>query len=191
MAHRLREAMRPTSFPPLGGGGATVEADETFYGQIKGEPKRRGTDHKHVVLSLIQRGGAARSFHVEGTRIADIAPIIRANIARETTLMTDEGTYYREVGREFARHDSVNHKFDEYVRGDAHTNTAEGFFSIFKRGMRGVYQHCGEKHLHRYLAEFDFRYSNRAALGVDDPARTANALHGIVGRRLTYRDSSL
>jgi transposase-like protein len=187
MSHRLREAMRPDDVAPMGGTGAIVEADETFYGQVEGEPKRRGTGHKHVILTLVQRRGSARSFHVEGTRIADIAPVIGANLKRESTMMTDEGTYYREVGREFARHDTVNHKQDEYVRGDAHTNTAEGFFSIFKRGMMGVYQHCKEKHLHRYLAEFDFRYSNRVRLGVDDAERTKRALKGIVGKRLTYR----
>ena len=126
-------------------------------------------------FSIIHRGGSARSFHVEGTRIADIAPIIRANLARESTMMPDEGTYYHEVGREFARHDAVKHKQEEYVRGDVHTNTAENFFSIFKRGMHGVYQHCSEKHLHRYLAEFDSRCSNRAKLGVDDGERTARA----------------
>lgn len=188
MSHRIREAMRVVGVGPMGGSGAVVEADETFYGQVEGEPKRRGTGHKHVILSLIERGGSARSFHVEGTRIADIAPVLRANVKPESTLMTDEGTYYREVGREFARHDSVKHKEDEYVRGDAYTNSAEGFFSIFKRGMTGVYQHCGERHLHRYLAEFDFRYSNRVKLGVDDVARTERALKGIVGKRLTYRD---
>jgi len=187
MSHRIREAMRVVGVGPMGGAGAVIEADETFYGQIEGEPKRRGTGHKHVILSLIERGGSARSFHVEGTRIADIAPVLRANVKPESTLMTDEGTYYREVGREFARHDSVKHKEDEYVRGDAYTNTAEGFFSIFKRGMTGVYQHCNERHLHRYLAEFDFRYSNRVKLGVDDVARTERALKGIVGKRLTYR----
>jgi len=187
MSHRIREAMRTVGMEPMGGAGQIVEVDETFYGQVKGEPKRRGTGHKHVVLSLIHRGGSARSFHVEGTRIADIAPVIRENLARESTMMTDEGTYYRELGREFARHDTVNHKLEEYVRGDAHTNTAENFFSIFKRGMHGVYQHCSEKHLHRYLAEFDFRYSNRTKLGVDDGERTARALKGIVGKRLTYR----
>jgi transposase-like protein len=188
MSHRIREAMKTVGVGPLGGSGAVIEADETFYGQIAGEPKRSGIGHKHVILSLIERGGSARSFHVEGTRIADIAPILRANVKPESTLMTDEGTYYREVGREFARHDSVNHRLDEYVRGDAYTNSAEGFFSIFKRGMTGVYQHCNERHLHRYLAEFDFRYSNRVKLGVDDVARTERALKGIVGKRLTYRD---
>jgi transposase-like protein len=187
MTHRIREAMQIIGMEPMGGAGQVVEVDETFYGQVKGEPKRRGTGHKHVVLSLVQRGGSARSFHVQGTRIADIAPVIRANLARESTMMTDEGTYYREVGREFARHDTVNHKQDEYVRGDAHTNTAENFFSIFKRGMIGVYQHCREKHLHRYLAEFDFRYSNRVRLGIDDVARTERALMGAKGKRLYYR----
>jgi transposase-like protein len=187
MSHRIREAMRVVGIEPMGGAGKAVEVDETFFGHVKGEPKRRGTGHKHVVLSLIERGGSARSFHVEGTRIADIAPVIRANLARESDMMTDEGTYYREIGREFASHQTVNHKQEEYVRGDVHTNTAEGFFSIFKRGMHGVYQHCSEKHLHRYLAEFDFRYSNRAKLGVDDGERAARAVKGIVGKRLTYR----
>jgi transposase-like protein len=189
MSHRIREAMRVVGVGPMGGSGKTVEVDETFFGRVKGEPKRRGTGHKHVVLSLIERDGSARSFHVEGTRVADIAPVIRANLARESTMMTDEGTYYREVGREFARHEMVNHKQEEWVRGEWHTNTAEGFFSIFKRGMHGVYQHCSEKHLHRYLAEFDFRYSNRVRLGVDDGERAARAIKGIVGKRLTYRTS--
>jgi len=187
MSHRIRLAMQTVGLPPLGGNGATVEADETYFGQIEGEPKRKGTGHKHVVLTLIERGGSARSFHVEGTRIADIAPVLRANIKPDTNLMTDEGKYYSEVGREFAKHETVKHREDEYVRGDAHVNTAEGFFSIFKRGMQGVYQHCDERHLHRYLAEFDFRYSNRVKLGVDDIARTERALKGIVGKRLTYR----
>jgi transposase-like protein len=190
MSHRIREAMRVTGMEPMGGADQVVEVDETFYGQVKGEPKRRGTGHKHVVLSLIQRGGSSRSFHVEGTRIHDIAPVIRANLAAESAMMTDEATYYREIGTGFARHDTVNHKQEEYVRGDVHTNTAEGFFSIFKRGMTGVYQHCSEKHLHRYLAEFDFRYSNRQRLGVDDGERAQRAIKGIVGKRLTYRTTS-
>jgi transposase-like protein len=187
MSHRIREAMRVVGMTQMGGHGKAVEADETYYGQVKGEPKRKGTGHKHVVLALVERGGVARSFHVEGTRIADLAPVIRANIARESALMTDEGTWYREVGRDFAKHETVKHREDEYVRGDAHVNTAEGFFSIFKRGMKGIYQHCSEKHLHRYLAEFDFRYSNRVALGVNDDERAARMIKGIVGKRLTYR----
>jgi transposase-like protein len=187
MSHRLREAMRVIGMGPLGGSGKTVEVDETFFGQVKGEPKRRGTGHKHVVLSLIERGGSARSFHVEGTRMADINPVIRANLARDSTMMTDEAQYYGEIGREMARHEMVNHKREEYVRGDAYTNTVEGYYSIFKRGMKGVYQHCAEKHLHRYLSEFDFRYSNRAALGIEDGERRTLAIKGAAGKRLTYR----
>jgi ISXO2-like transposase domain len=101
--------------------------------------------------------------------------------------MTDEASYYETIGKGFAAHDSVNHSEGEYVRGDAHTNTLEGFYSVFKRGMKGVYQHCGEQHLHRYVAEFDFRYNNRSALGVEDAERTTKALEGISGKRLTYR----
>jgi hypothetical protein len=110
-----------------------------------------------------------------------------ANIAREAQLITDEANHYRAVGREFASHQSVLHAGGEYVRGDVHTNTVEGFFSIFKRGMKGIYQHCGEKHLHRYLAEFDFRYTNRVAVGFNDTMRAEESLKGIYGRRLTYR----
>jgi transposase-like protein len=191
MSHRLREAMRSGDLSPMGGGGKVVEADETFIGRQAGQPKRRaGFGHKNAVLTLVERGGAARSFHVDGVRIADIAPIVRRNIAREAKLMTDEATQYREIGQEFSSHETVIHSQEEYVRGNVHTNTVEGFYSIFKRGMKGIYQHCSEKHLHRYLAEFDFRYSNRVRLGVDDPARTTKALRGIVGRRLMYRDSS-
>lgn len=189
ISHRIREAMRVTGVTPMGGEGKTVEVDETFFGQITGESKkgRRGWQHKNVVLTLVERGGSARSFHVDGTRVADLAPIVRANVARETAMMTDENSSYIAVGKEFASHETVAHKHDEYVRGNAYTNTVEGFYSIFKRGMKGVYQHCSEKHLHRYLSEFDFRYSNRVALGIDDKARAERALKGIVGKRLTYR----
>jgi len=189
MAHRLREAMRDGDLPPMGGDGAVVEADETFIGRLAGMAKGKGGwAHKNVVLTLVERGGSARSFHVDGTRVVDIAPVVKANLKRETSLMTEEGAHYTVVGREFGSHQSVNHNRDEYVRGEVHTNTVEGFYSIFKRGMKGVYQHCAEKHLHRYLSEFDFRYSNRARLGVDDKARTTKALSGIVGKRLMYRD---
>jgi len=188
MSHRIREAMRAVGIEPMGGTGAIVEADETFIGRIEGQPKAKaGWGHKNVVLTLVERGGSARSFHVDSTTVAQIAPIVRANVARETALMTDEGRQYLEVGAEFASHETVNHSQEEYVRGRAHTNTVEGYYSIFKRGMKGIYQHCKEKHLHRYLAEFDFRYSNRIRLGVDDVERTERALKGIVGKRLTYR----
>jgi transposase-like protein len=188
LAHRIREAMRDGVLAPMGGNGKTVEADETFIGRLSDVPMQRGGQaHKNTVLTLVERGGSARSFHIEGTSVADIAPILRQNIRRESRLHTDEARYYKEVGREYAEHGSVNHSRDEYVRGDITTNTVEGYYSIFKRGMKGVYQHCKEKHLHRYLSEFDFRYSNRVALGVDDQDRAVKALKGITGKRLTYR----
>src|SRR6266568_4486680 len=190
MSHRIREAMRDGKLSPMGGPGSVVEADETFTGRLEGQKRRKaGWAHKNVVLTLVERGGSARSFHVDSTSIANIVPIVRTNIRRESELMTDEARHYIGVGTEFARHGAVNHGQEEYVRGDIHTNTVEGFYSIFKRGMKGVYQHCSEKHLHRYLAEFDFRYSNRVRLGVDDPTRTTRALRGIVAKRLKYRDS--
>jgi transposase-like protein len=187
MAHRIREAMRSGSLAPMGGAGNVVEADETYIGRKEGRKKMAGKGHKRTVLGLVERGGQARTFHVERTNIENIVPIVRANIAAESKLATDEAPHYIKVGREFAGHLTVEHSADEYVRGEAHVNTAEGLFSIFKRGMAGVYQHCGERHLHRYLAEFDFRYNNRTALGVDDKRRAVNALKGIEGKRLTYR----
>jgi transposase-like protein len=188
MAHRIREAMRAGGLGPMGGGGKTVEVDETYIGRLEGYPKARaGGAHKNVVLTLVERGGSARSFHIDTASVAQIAPIVRANIARETALMTDEGAQYKEVGREFASHDSVNHSAKEYARDRITTNTVEGYYSIFKRGMKGVYQHCGERHLHRYLSEYDFRYSNRVALGVDDKERARRAVAAAAGKRLTYQ----
>jgi transposase-like protein len=188
MAHRIRKAMEPGEFTPMGGDGQIVEADETFIGRLEGQPKAKaGWGHKNTVLTLVERGGSARSFHIESTTIAQIAPILRRNASRKSRLMTDEAAQYVEVGKEFASHESVKHKDEEWVRGLAHTNTVEGFYSIFKRGMKGIYQHCSEKHLHRYLAEFDFRYTNRVRLGVDDVARRDIALRGIKGKRLMYR----
>jgi transposase-like protein len=187
MAHRIREAMRDGQVPPMGGEGAVVEVDETYIGRKAGVKKGRAFHHKNAVLSLVERGGSVRSFHIDRANIPTIGRIVANNVARESALMTDQATYYGKVGRLFARHETVNHMLDEYVRGDAYTNTVEGFYSIFKRGMKGVYQHCGEKHLHRYLAEFDFRYNNRSAVGVEDGERATKALKGIVGKRLTYR----
>jgi hypothetical protein len=188
MSHRLREAMRVTGLAPMGGAGSVVEVDETFIGRVEGVPKQKsGSAHKNVVLTLVERGGSARSFHVDSTRRADVEGVMRANIRKESNLMTDEGRHYKAIGREFASHESVNHGEEEYVRGVVHTNTVEGYYSVFKRGMKGVYQHCSERHLHRYLAEFDFRYSNRVRLGVDDVERTERAIMGIVGKRLTYQ----
>jgi transposase-like protein len=189
MSHRIREAMRVVGVTPMGGAGEVVEVDETYIGRVKGAKVKQGSRyHKHAVLSLVDRKNKqVRSFHIDGTTINDIAPIIRANISKEARLMTDQAPWYRKVGSEFASHEAVDHAAEEYVRGDVTTNTVEGYFSIFKRGMKGVYQHSSEKHLHRYLAEFDFRYSNRVRLGVDDVERTARAVKGIVGKRLTYR----
>ncbi len=124
---------------------------------------------------------------IDDLKASTLAPLVRKNLYREARLMTDEASYYTKLGREFAQHGVVRHNRGEYGRGEIHTNTVEGYFSIFKRGMKGVYQHCGAKHLHRYLAEFDFRYSNRAALNITDAERRDIALKGIVGKRLTYR----
>jgi len=196
MAHRIREGMRDGGSTPLGGGGGTVEIDETVQGRIEGAPSRKNikggrSGYRNVALTLVERGGSARSFHVTGTTIAELKPVILANVAREAKIMTDQAAWYPEIGAEFASHDTVNHARDEYVRHEGEklvtTNTVEGYYSIFKRGMKGVYQHCKEKHLHRYLAEFDFRYSNRSALGVEDAQRTSKIAAGITGKRLAYR----
>jgi len=190
LCHRIREAMRDGSLSPLGGSGKTVEIDETIIGKVEGAPKRitwGGNQFRNIVLTLVERGGSARSFQIDGTTSATLIPILRTNISRESHLMSDEASWYKGIGKEFASHGAVEHRAKEYVRGEITTNTVEGYFSIFKRGMKGVYQHCAEKHLHRYLAEFDFRYSNRVALGVDDTTRASRVLKGIVGKRLTYQ----
>ena len=192
LAHRIREAMRSGELAPFGSDGGMVEVDETFIGTEPGSPGgRQGWFYKFKVLSLVDRtSGQARSFVVDDFRAETLAPILSANIAREARLMTDEARHYIAIGKGYAAHKTVNHGKEEYVsRTDptVHTNTVEGFYSIFKRGMKGIYQHCSKKHLHRYAAEFDFRYSNRVALGVDDQERAVRALAGTVGKRLTYR----
>jgi len=191
MMHRLREALRTGGLAPIGGSGKVVEIDETLQGRVEGAPKKVPQGHhqnwRNIVLTLVERGGSARSYHVNSATMATLLPIIRENVSRDSSVMTDELTAYNVLGSEFASHEAVNHSAKEYVRGDVTTNTVEGYFSIFKRGMKGVYQHCSEKHLHRYLAEFDFRYSNRAALGVNDFMRAEIAAAGIKGKRLTYR----
>jgi transposase-like protein len=170
MSHRIREAMRVVGVIPMGGPDSIVEVDETFIGRLEDVPKQKsGSAHKNVVLTLVERGGSARSFHVDSTRRADVEGVMRANIRKESSLMTDEARHYKAIGREFASHESVNHHEEEYGR------------------VKGVYQHCSERHLHRYLSEFDFRYSNRVKLGIDDLERADIALKGIVGKRLTYR----
>jgi transposase-like protein len=187
LGHRIREAMRSGDLAPMGGAGSIVEIDETFIGQKEDMPKRRGFAHKHAILSLVERGGTVRSFHVDGTSAAHLVPILRANIAKEASIMTDEAGQYTHLGKHFTEHDYVTHGKGEYGRGEIHTNTVEGFYSVFKRGMKGVYQHCDEKHLHRYLAEFDFRYNTRTKLGFNDLMRAEALAEGIKGKRLTYR----
>ena len=188
LSHRIREAMRVGKLAPMGGPGGIVESDETYIGRLKGVPQpKNGPAHKNMVMTLVERGGGARSFHIDSASLAEVVPIVRNNVRRESRLMTDAAIHYKGIGKDFVEHGRVHHEREEYVRGDIHTNTVEGYYSIFKRGMKGIYQHCSEKHLHRYLSEFDFRYSNRIALGVNDEARANRALKGVVGKRLTYR----
>jgi len=192
LAHRIREAMRSGELQPMGGKGEIIEVDETFIGndktkKPKGSKKGRGYSHKHKVLTLVSRSGEARSFHVDSVNAKTLFPIIQKNIASESIVMTDEAGQYTNLGQHYP-HEFVRHGKSEYVRGNIHTNTIEGFFSIFKRGMKGVYQHCKERHLHRYLAEFDFRYNLR---NLSDIERSFSALMGVVGKRLLYHDSLL
>jgi len=190
MAHRIREAMRSGDLAPLGVGGGFVEADETFIGRKKGvEKKGGGFGHKMKVMSLVERGREVRSIVLDKVSRKTVEDVIAANVHHEARLRTDTAQYYVRSGFGTADHKMVNHFIGEYVRGDAHTNTLEGFFSIFKRGMKGIYQHCAEKHLHRYMAEFDFRYNTRTAVGGTDAMRAEKALKGIVGKRLTYKTS--
>ena len=190
LMHRIREAMRSGDLAPFGGEGGVVEVDETFIGRREGVEKGRGGyAHKVPVLSLVHReSGQCRSFVVDNVTRDTLLPIVMQNVHRESYIMTDEAAQYRGQFRKvFLGHGVVNHTAGEYGRGRVHTNTVEGSFSIFKRGMKGVYQHCAEKHLHRYVAEFEFRYNNRSALGVEDSERSTTALKGVVGKRLTYK----
>lgn len=200
LEHRIREAMRAGGLAPptpMGGEGKVVEADETFQGRLADvAPAAGGYHHKRAILTLVERGGAARSFHIPTARASAVMPIIYDNIADERTrIMTDDASYYSDHVRAYYRHHVVVHSAGEYARYEPglptiHTNTVEGYFSIFKRGMRGIYQHCSEKHLHRYLAEFDFRYSNRVALGCEDAERRDRAVKQAKGKRLQYRGTS-
>jgi transposase-like protein len=188
LSHRIRHAMDyDRSNDPIGGNGKTVEIDETYIGRLKGtEVRKGGSLHKNAVLTLVERNGIARSFHVDNTSAKDVLPIILKSIKPDTMINTDEAGQYRNLKDHFAGHESVHHGKKEYARGAVTTNTVEGYYSIFKRGMKGIYQHCAEHHLHRYLAEFDFRYSNRIKLGCDDNERSIRALEGVKGKRLTY-----
>ena len=197
LTHRIREAMKDGSLGPLGGEGKVIEADETYVG---GKEKNRhkskrftthagGTWGKQIVLSLVERDGRVRSMHVPSVTAEKVRAVLKAHVDDRSTLMTDDAGQYRHMHRDF-RHFAVNHGAGEYVRMVegilAHSNSAENFFSILKRGITGVYHNVSEAHLHRYLAEFDFRYSNGERLGIDDTARAERALLGVKGKRLTY-----
>ena len=200
LSHRIREAMGSGGLDPVGGAGKVVEADETYFGEREnfmpssnrgGRPYtkggRSGPSNKRAVLALVERGGETRTFHLDRATKVEVVKIVTDNVAQESYLHTDESRLYGDADQLFAEHRTVKHSVGEYVRGFIHTNTVEGVFSVFKRGMVGVYQHCSEKHLHRYLAEFGFRYNARQALGVSDAARAEWALKGLIGKRLTYR----
>src|SRR5680860_156620 len=194
LSHRIREAMADKNPTPMGGAGKVIEADTTYIGgreKNKHVGKRKagniGGMGKQIVHTLIERGGRSRSHHIANVTGKTLRPLLVTNASRKSTLMTDTHGGYHHVGKEYARHETVDHGRSEYVRGDAHSNTAEGFFSILKRGVTGTFHHISEAHLHRYLAEFDFRYSNRSALGVEDTERAAKIIFQSSGKRLTYR----
>jgi transposase-like protein len=215
MAHRIRESMRDGGLGTLGGGGKIVEADETYFGKVthrhvspqrKGRPftksGKTGPGDKRAIVALVERGGNVRTFHVAVADKVTVSKIVTENIAKESRLHTDESRLYTGADKHFEAHKTVFHSGKEYVRKDfeadadgsqwresVHTNSAEGYFSIFKRGMRGIYQHCGEKHLHRYLAEYDFRYNHRVKLGFNDTDRATIAVTQASGKRLTYRQA--
>jgi transposase-like protein len=196
MAHRIREAMTVTKPAPIGGAGKVVEADETYVGgkeKNKHANKRSGNfgpGDKEAVLTLVERGGEARSFHIANVTAKTVRRIVVMHADRKSHLMSDGAQMYPAIGREFARHSAVDHSAGEYVReGFHHSNTAESYFAIFKRGVYGTFHSVSQAHLHRYLAEFDFRYNARSALGVSDTERTDKALKGSTGKRLMYRPS--
>lgn len=201
MAHRIRESMTDDNPTPMGGEGQDVEIDETYIGRLEsGSTKqlyrdketgklrykwKSGMSASRTIVTLVERNGRARSFHIGKFNMSTIREVIYTNADRASRLQTDDARWYRPIGKQFkGGHGRVNHTRHEYARGRDHTQTIEGYFSIFKRGMKGVYQHCGSQHLQRYLTEFDFRYSNR---GISDAERTVIALKGIEGKRLTYR----
>jgi transposase-like protein len=187
LMHRLREAMKPNGGGMFGAGGKVVEADETFIGRKPGRKKRQGFQHKHAVFSLVERNGNVRSWHVPNITAATLKEKLVAHVSKDARLMTDNGGQYRKTRLDFPKHETINHYAGEYARGDVTTNTIEGFFGIFKRGIFGTYQHISAQHLERYTTEFDFRYNNRTSVGVTDSERADNLLKGIGGKRLTYR----
>jgi transposase-like protein len=201
MAHRVRECMKANAATssPLGGEGKIIEADETYYGKLETPRPRNkylppptkggkpGGAQKRAIVALVERHGPTRTFHVKRAAAKDVRDVIVKTASRKSRLHTDESRIYTELGKEFARHETVTHSAGEYVRGDVHTNSAENFFSVFKRGMKGIYQHCGESHLHRYLTEFEFRHNHRAAFDWTDTARAHAVIKGAEGKRLLYR----
>jgi transposase-like protein len=190
LGHRIREAMKPTGAAPIGGYGSIIEGDETFIGRKSGTKAYKPVSEKQVVFSLVERGGHVRSTHIPNVRSNNLREAIVTNASLKASFMSDEHLVYQVVGPMFTAHAAVNHSQGEYVRGLARTNTIEGYFSILKRGIYGVYQHVSEAHLQRYLCEFDFRYSNREARGIDDVSRADIALQGFKGKRLTYQTTS-
>jgi transposase-like protein len=190
MGHRIRLAMQDPRNTLMGEDGCIIEADETYIGRKPGTKKRRGPGHKEMVFSLVERGGKARSVHITGKMFDGIKDALAGNVHPNARLNTDDARIYRKIAKSYAEHMVVNHSANEYVNGESTTNTVEGFFSVFKRGMNGIYQHCNSAHLHRYLAEFDFRYNNRVALKVNDHERAERLVKGIVGKRLTYETTA-
>lgn len=188
LTHRIRAAMAPGAkgLPPMGGLGSIVEADETFVGAKAGRKLNRAPVEKQVVFALVERGGEARAFHLSRLNATQVRSKLRENVKGRSTLMSDESGLYSHIGWNFARHDVVNHSQQEYVRGDASTNSVEGFFGIMKRGLTGIYQSVSPWHLQRYVDEFAFRYTHREKVGVDDTDRASRALRGMKGKRLTY-----
>jgi len=188
MMHRLREAMSGHGPGLLGSGGGTVEADETYWGN-NGKKTRtaRGYQHKMKIVSLVERGGEKRSIVVSNVNAKTLRVVLEKHVSKAANLMTDEHSGYTKLGREFASHGVTTHSKGEYARGDVHSNTVESSFSLLKRGLIGTFHHVGEQHLQRYATEFDFRWNNRVALGVDDVARAETLLSKVGGRRLTYR----
>jgi hypothetical protein len=194
MAHRIREAMTETGSAPMGNTGGAVQVDETYYGNTSKRAKgyKKGHKHKASIIALVdQDTGKARAFHVERATVDEMCKIVFTNIRRKATLVTDEHGIYHFIGRQFGDHQTVFHAAREYVNKEGFTtNNVENFFGVFKRGMRGTYHFCGQQHLQRYLAEFQFRYNNRSGLGITDGERAALAMKGIEGKRLTYRPTN-
>src|SRR5665213_588209 len=186
LSHRIRLAM-DVQVGKLGADGGIVEADEAYIGRGPGARKGRrgGIGKKNTIFALVQRDGKVKSTHITGKNFVGVKRVFRIHLDKSANLMTDEHKKFRKIGRNYASHETVNHGAKEYARGHVNTNTIEGVFSIFKRGMQGIYQHCDSKHLHRYLAEFDFRYNNRIKLGINDYERADNILGAVSGKRMS------